>query len=147
MDMNRKVPAYFPMASTPIEQKIWLYASSGSLQQTEVMLVHIEMMKQQAKEKGFTVVGISTDTSRQAPLMERPGIQKMLAAVRGEKVGVVMIPSLVHFSRKLEESIPLITAIYKRKVGLYAKGTAFPYPLYQIVYQIRNSMSKGDVER
>jgi hypothetical protein len=143
MDTNRKVVAYCRIAETPIEQKIWLYASSGSLKQTEMMKAHIEMMKHQAEEKGFTVVGISTDTSRQTPLTARPGLQKMLAAVREGKVGAVMIPSLVHFSRELEESIPLIAELHKRKVGFYAKDASFPLPSYQI----RNSPGKGGEER
>lgn len=42
---NMKVAVYFRTATTPIEQKIWLYASSKHSEQTELRDLNMEAMK------------------------------------------------------------------------------------------------------
>ena len=82
MDKNMKVAVYFRTATTPREQKVWLYASSKHSEQTELRDLNVEAMKHTAQQNGLVVAGVSTDSSRQLPPMERPGVQEMLAAVR-----------------------------------------------------------------
>ena len=45
MDKNMKVAVYFRTATTPIEQKVWLYASSKHSEQTELRDLNVEAMK------------------------------------------------------------------------------------------------------
>ena len=42
MDKNMKVAVYFRTATTPIEQKVWLYASSKNFEQTELRDLNVE---------------------------------------------------------------------------------------------------------
>ena len=42
---NMKVAVYFRTATTPIEQKVWLYASSKNFEQTELRDLNVEAMK------------------------------------------------------------------------------------------------------
>ena len=121
MEKNRKVVTHFQMATTPIEQKVWLYASSKRQDQAEIRDLNIEAMKKLAQEKGLVVTGISTDSNRQLPPIERPGVQEMLAAVREGKVGVVMMPGLHHLSREMGTFLPVISELYKLKVQIHTK--------------------------
>ena len=127
MDTNKGMAAGCRTDTEPVEQKVWLYASVGCLEQREDMERYIEKrierMKSQAEEQGFTVVGTSMDTSRRTPAMERPGVQEMLTAVRDGKVGAVMTPSLRHISRKIDDFFPVMTELRKRKVGLRARDS------------------------
>ena len=95
MDKDIKVAVYFRTATTPIEQKVWLYASSKHSEQTELRDLNVEAMKHTARQNGLVVAGVSTDSSRQLPSMERPGVQEMLSAVREGRVGAVMMPSIL----------------------------------------------------
>ena len=99
---NMKVAVYFRTATVPIEQKVWLYASSKSSEQTEWRDLNVEAMKHTARQNGLVVAGVSTDSSRQLPSMERPGVQEMLSAVREGRVGAVMMPSLHHLGRDFD---------------------------------------------
>ena len=80
MEKNRKMVPYFRVATTSIEQKVWLYTSSKRQDQAAIRDLNIETMKKIAQEKGLVVVGISTDTNRQLPPIERHGVQEMLTA-------------------------------------------------------------------
>ena len=42
--------------------------------------MNVEAMKHTAQQNGLVIAGVSTDSSRQLPPMERPGVQEMLAA-------------------------------------------------------------------
>lgn len=128
---NMKVAVYFRTATTPIEQKVWLYASSKHLGQTELRDLNVEAMKHTARQNGLVVAGISTDSSRQLPPMERPGVQKMLAAVREGRVGAVMMPSLHHLGRDFDEVLPVLAEFQKQKVHIHAKdASALSLPLF-----------------
>ena len=80
MEKNRKMVPYLRVATTAIEQKVWLYTSSKRQDQAALRDLNIETMKKIAQEKGLVVVGISTDSNRQLPPIERPGVQEMLTA-------------------------------------------------------------------
>lgn len=121
MEKNRKMVPYFQVATTSIEQKVWLYTSSKRQDQAELRDLNIETMKKIAQEKGLVVVGISTDSNRQLPPIERPGVQEMLTAVREGKAGVVMMPGLHHLSREMGTFLPIISELYKLKVQIYTK--------------------------
>ena len=41
---NMKVAVYFRAATVPIEQKVWLYASSKNFEQTELRDLNVEAM-------------------------------------------------------------------------------------------------------
>ena len=125
---NMKVAVYFRTATTPIEQKVWLYASSKHSEQTELRDLNVEAMRHTAQQNGLVVAGVSTDTSRQLPPMERPGVQEMLSAVREGKAGAVMMPSLRHLSRELGA----MAEFQKQKVHIHAKdASALSLPLSQ----------------
>ena len=121
MEKNRKMVPYFRVATTSIEQKVWLYTSSKRQDQAELRDLNIETMKKIAQEKGLVVVGISTDSNRQLPPIERPGVQEMLTAVREGKAGVVMLPGLHHLSREMGTFLPIISELYKLKVQIHTK--------------------------
>ena len=128
---NMKVAVYFRTATVPIEQKVWLYASSKSSEQTEWRDLSVEAMKHTARQKGLVVAGVSTDSSRQLPPMERPGVQEMLAAVREGQVGAVMMPSLRHLGRELDAILPVLAEFQKQKVHIHAKdASALSLPLF-----------------
>ena len=128
---NMKVAVYFRTATTPIEQKIWLYASSKHSEQTELRDLNVEAMKHTARQNGLVVAGASTDSSRQLPPMERPGAQEMLAAVRKGQVGAVMMPSLRHLGRDLDAILPVLDELQKQKVHIHAKdASALSLPLF-----------------
>ena len=76
MEKNMKVAVYFRTATTPIEQKVWLYASSKNFEQTELRDLNVEAMKHTARQNGLVVAGVSTDSSTQLPPMERPAFRK-----------------------------------------------------------------------
>ena len=76
MDKNRKVAVYFRTATTPIEQKVWLYASSKHSEQTELRDLNVEAMKHTARQNGLVVAGVSTDSSRQLPPWSGPAFRK-----------------------------------------------------------------------
>ena len=61
---NMKVAVYFRTATTPIEQKVWLYASSKHSEQTELRDLNVEAMRHTAQQNGLVVAGVSTDSSR-----------------------------------------------------------------------------------
>ena len=125
---NMKVAVYFRTATTPIEQKVWLYASSKHSEQTEL---RVETMKHTAQQNGLVVAGVSIDSSRQLPPMERPGVQEMLAAVREGQVGAVMMPSLRHLGRELDAILPVLAEFQKQKVHVHAKdASALSLPLF-----------------
>lgn len=124
MDKNMKVAVYFRTATTPIEKKVWLYASSKHSEQTELRDLNVEAMKHTARQNGLVVAGVSTDTSRQLSPMERPGVQEMLAAVREGRVGAVMMPSLHHLSRDFDEVLPVLAEFQKQKVHIHAKDAS-----------------------
>ena len=124
MDKNRKVAVYFRTATTPIEQKVWLYASSKHSEQTELRDLNVETMKHTARQNGLVIAGVSTDSSRQLPPMERPGVQEMLAAVREGRVGAVMMPSLRHLGRDFDEVLPVLAEFQKQKVHIHAKDAS-----------------------
>ena len=127
---NMKVAVYFRTATTPIEQKVWLYASSKHSEQTELRDLNVEAMKHTARQNGLVVAGVSTDSSRQLPSLERPGVQDMLSAVREGRVGAVMMPSLRHLSRELGAILPVLAEFQKQKVHIHAKdASAFYLPL------------------
>ena len=131
MDKNMKVAVYFRTATTPIEQKVWLYASSKHSEQTELRDLNVEAMKHTARQNGLVVAGGSTDTSRQLPPMERPGVQEMLAAVREGRVGAVMMSSLHHLGRDFDEVLPVLAEFQKQKVHIHAKdASALSLPLF-----------------
>lgn len=121
MEKNRKMVPYFRVATTSIEQKVWLYTSSKRQDQVELRDLNIETMKKIAQEKGLVVVGISTDSNRQLPPIERPGVQEMLTAVREGKAGVVVMPGLHHLSREMGTFLPIISELYKLKVQIHTK--------------------------
>ena len=121
---NMKVAVYFRTATVPIEQKVWLYASSKSSEQTEWRDLSVEAMKHTAQQNGLVVAGVSTDSSRQLPPMERPGVQEMLAAVREGRVGAVMMPSLRHLGRELDAILPVLAEFQKQKVHIHAKDAS-----------------------
>lgn len=130
MDKNMKVAVYFRTATTPIEKKVWLYASSKSSEQAEWRDLSVEAMKHTARQNGLVVAGVSTDSSRQLPPMERPGVQEMLSAVREGRVGAVMMPSLRHLSRDFDAILPVLAEFQKQKVHIHAKdASAFSLPL------------------
>mgnify|MGYP000000540986 FL=1 len=127
---NMKVAVYFRTATTPIEQKVWLYASSKHSEQTELRDLNVEAMKHTARQNGLVVAGVSTDSSRQLPPMERPGVQEMLAAVREGRAGAVMMPSLHHLGRDFDEVLPVLAEFQKQKVHIHAKdASALSLPL------------------
>lgn len=127
---NMKVAVYFRTATVPIEQKVWLYASSKHSEQTELRDLSVEAMKHTAQQNGLVVAGVSTDSSRQLPPMERPGVQEMMAAVHEGRVGAVMMPSLRHLSRELGAILPVLAEFQKQKVHIHAKdASAFSLPL------------------
>lgn len=131
MNKNRKVAVYFRTATTPIEQTVWLYASSKNSEQTEFRDLNVEAMKHTAQQNGFVVAGVSTDSSRQLPPMERPGVQEMLAAVREGRVGAVMMPSLHHLGRNFDAVFPVLAEFQKQKVHIHAKDApALSFPLF-----------------
>ena len=57
MDKDMKVAVYFRTATTPIEQKVWLYASSKHSEQTELRDLNVETMKHTARQNGLVVAG------------------------------------------------------------------------------------------
>ena len=131
MDKDMKVAVYFRTATTPREQKVWLYASSKHSEQTELRDLNVEAMKHTARQNGLVVAGASTDSSRQLPPMERPGAQEMLAAVRKGQVGAVMMPSLRHLGRDLDAILPVLAEFQKQKVHIHAKDApALSLPLF-----------------
>lgn len=131
MDKNRKEAVYFRTATTPIEQTVWLYASSKNSEQTEFRDLNVEAMKHTAQQNGFVVAGVSTDSSRQLPPMERPGVQEVLAAVREGRVGAVMMPSLHHLGRNFDAVLPVLAEFQKPKVHIHAKDApALSFPLF-----------------
>ena len=75
---NMRVAVYFRTATAPIEQKVWLYASSKSIQsKTEWRDLSVEAMKHTARQNGLVVAGVSTDSSRQlAPHGAGPAFRK-----------------------------------------------------------------------
>lgn len=130
MDKNMRVAVYFRTATTPIEQKVWLYASSKYSEQTELRDLNVEAMKHTAQQNGLVIAGVSTDSSRQLPPMERPGVQEMLAAVREGRVGTVMMPSLHHLGRDFDAILPVLAEFQKQKVHIHAKdASALSLPL------------------
>ena len=130
MDKDMKVAVYFRTATVPIEQKVWLYASSKSSEQAEWRDLNVEAMKHTARQNGLVVAGVSTDSSRQLPSMERPGVQEMLSAVREGRVGAVMMPSLHHLGRDFDAILPVLAEFQKQKVHIHAKdASAFYLPL------------------
>lgn len=124
MDKDMKVAVYFRTATTPIEKKVWLYASSKHSEQTELRDLNVEAMKNTARQNGLVVAGVSTDTSRQLSPMERPGVQEMLAAVREGRVGAVMMPSLHHLGRDFDAILPVLAEFQKQKVHIHAKDAS-----------------------
>ena len=128
---NMKVAVYFRTATVPIEQKVWLYASSKHSEQTELRDLNVEAMKHTARQNGLVIAGASTDSSRQLPPMERPGVQEMLAAVREGQVCAVMMPSLRHLGRELDTILPVLAEFLKQKVHVHAKdASALSLPLF-----------------
>ena len=94
--------------------------------------LNVEAMKHTARQNGLAVAGISTDSSRQLPPMERPGVQEMLAAVREGRVGAVMMPSLHHLGRDFDAILPVLAEFQKQKVHIHAKdASALSLPLSQ----------------
>lgn len=127
---NMKVAVYFRTATTPIEQKVWLYASSKSSEQAEWRDLSVEAMKHTAQQNGLVIAGVSTDSSRQLPPMERPGVQEMLVAVREGRAGAVMMPSLHHLGRDFDAILPVLAEFQKQKVRIHAKdASALSLPL------------------
>lgn len=128
---NMKVAVYFRTATVPIEQKVWLYASSKSSEQAEWRDLSVEAMKHTALQNGLVVAGVSTDSSRQLPPMERPGVQEMLVAVREGQVGAVMMPSLRHLGRELDAILPVLAEFQKQEVHIHAKdASSLSLPLF-----------------
>ena len=123
---NMKVAVYFRTAAAPREQKVWLYASSKSFEQAEWRDLSVETMRHTARQNGFVVSGVSTDSGRQLPPMERPGVQEMLAAVREGRVGAVMMPSLSHLGWEFDAILPVLAEFQKQKVHIHAKDTTAP---------------------
>ena len=108
---NMKVAVYFRTATVPIEQKVWLYASSKSSGQAEWRDLSVEAMKHTARHNGLVVAGVSTDSSRQ--------------------VGAVMMPSLRHLGRELDAILPVLAEFQKQKVHIHAKdASALSLPLF-----------------
>ncbi|MFQ8636827.1 MAG: hypothetical protein ACLR94_01290 [Acutalibacteraceae bacterium] len=101
MEKNRKMVPYFQVATTSIEQKVWLYTSSKRQDQAALRDLNIETMKKIAQEKGLVVAGISTDSNRQLPPIERPGLH--------------------HLSREMGTFLPIISELYKLKVQIHTK--------------------------
>lgn len=131
MDKDMKVAVYFRTATVPIEQKVWLYASSKHSEQTELRDLNVEAMKHTARQNGLVVARVSTDSSRQLPPMERPGVQEMLSAVHEGRVGAVMMPSLRHLGRELDALLPVLSEFQKQKVHVHAKdASALSLPLF-----------------
>lgn len=127
---NMKVAVYFRTATVPIEQKVWLYASSKSSEQAEWRDLSVEAMKHTAQQNGLVIAGVSTDSSRQLPPMERPGVQEMLVAVREGQVGTVMMPSLHHLGRDFDAILPVLAEFQKQRVHIHAKdASALSLPL------------------
>ena len=124
MDKDMKVAVYFRTATTPIEQKVWLYASSKHSEQTELRDLNVEAMKNTARQNGLVVAGVSTDTSRQLPPMERPGVQEMLSAVREGRGGAAMMPNLHHLGRDFDAILPVLAEFQKQKVHIHAKDAS-----------------------
>ncbi|MFR1479513.1 MAG: recombinase family protein [Hydrogeniiclostridium mannosilyticum] len=105
---------------------------------------NIEIMKLEAGEKGFTIAGVSTDSSRKTPPVDRPGIQEMLAAVHEGKIGRVMIPSLSDLSLQPEKAIPVIAKLVRQGVPIYTKDTnTLSLPTLKAMYPRK----KGGKER
>lgn len=93
--------------------------------------MNVEAMKHTARQNGLVVAGVSTDSSRQLPPMERPGVQEMLAAVREGRVGAVMMPSLRHLGRDFDAILPVLAEFQKQKVHIHAKdASALSLPLF-----------------
>ena len=127
---NMKVAVYFRTATVPIEQNVWLYASSKSSEQAEWRDLSVEAMKHTAQQNGLVVAGVSTDSSRQLPPMERPGVQEMLAAVHEGRCGCgdAQPPSSWPRARCAP---PWLSEFQKQKVHVHAKdASALSLPLF-----------------
>ena len=53
MEKNRKMVPYFRVATTSIEQKVWLYTSSKRQDQAELRDLNIETMKKIRGSQGL----------------------------------------------------------------------------------------------
>lgn len=118
--------------------KVWLYASSKSSEQAEWRDLSVEAMKHTAQQNGLVVAGVSTDSSRQLPPMERPGVQEMLAAVREGQVGAVMMPSLHHLGWELDAILPVLAEFQNRRYTFTPKT-----PLRSPFLCFQNRLQRG----
>lgn len=132
MDKNMKVAVYFRTATTPIDKSLALRQfQTFRANRGERFECGGHEIIRPCKMALFSA-GVSTDTSRQLPPMERPGVQEMLSAVREGKAGAVMMPSLHHLGRDFDAILPVLAEFQKQKVHIHAKdASALSLPLSQ----------------
>ena len=101
-----------------------------------------DFLNGQVKNDGFLRVAAASPQIRVADV--EGNAEVVLAAVRDGKVGTVMTPSLRHISRKIEDFLPVVTELRKRKVGLRARDSgALSFP----ACPMKPPQKKGGEER
>lgn len=150
MKEKPKCAVYCRMASAPLTDRAWLYARINeaelgpSIEQMHVLL-------KQAKEMGLTVVGTSQDMGS-GNSINRPGLQRMLEAVRKEEVGVVMVCSISRLSRDTGVMTAILKEFNKHKVRLLGREDNYTQNLFenetlQNVLNAHKQMERGQPER
>lgn len=105
---------------------VWLYARRRDEEKRRQLLRYL---KQQAAERGMQVVGSSVDGAG-GPQVWRPGLWKLISAIRQEKIEAVLISGLSDISRKNRRLLGLLKLMQAHRVRLYTVHTQLAYELY-----------------
>lgn len=118
-----KAADYCRFGNVPREDCAWLYAriATGG---PDLLDLQIQILTEQAKQKGLTVVGTSQDIASGRSL-DRPGLLEMLKAVREDKIGAVMVHGLSRLGRDWDILTHIFQELEQHQVSLYGSGDHF----------------------
>lgn len=120
---------YCRFGNIPREDCVWLYARTAT-GEPDLLDLQIQVLTEQAKKKGLTVVGTSQDIASGRSL-DRPGLQKMLKAVREDKIGAVMVHDLSRLGRDWDVLTHIFQELEQHQVSLLGSGDHFTRNLTQ----------------
>lgn len=114
---------YCRFGNVPREDCVWLYARTAA-GEPDLLDLQIQILAEQAKQKGLTVVGTSQDAASGRSL-DRPGLQEMLKAVREDKIGAVMVHDLSRLGRDWDILTHIFQELEQHQVSLFGSGDHF----------------------
>ena len=106
-----------------VQKKAWIYNRTNTADQ-DALRLQVERLADGAKQRGYTVTGISYDEESQGEPISCPGLQLMLEAVQRGEVDVVMLAGSDQIHHLAKSPFPVLKFLHENGVYFYIQSTS-----------------------